>query len=256
MSSNLLRRIVIDQFFSWCNDNYHRTIKNCKICGKQFTFSRHYHETCSQDCKIAYRKHTIKLWWKKNREKAREYYLKNKEKNNAATRAWQLRNPDRVKATIKRYKDSHKELLHKKWSAYYAANKERLLAKHHVYYRQNKEHYLDLAKKNYAKNRTRLDELHRVSQRTLYAQRKDMLFDILGGAKCARCRFSDTRALQFDHINGGGHRERKQTEPHSWLRYYVNHPEEARKKLQVLCANCNQIKRYENGEFAKPKKSP
>lgn len=33
------------------------------------------------------------------------------------------------------------------------------------------------------------------------------------------------------------------------LKYYVNHRDEARAKLQILCANCNWIKRAENKEL-------
>lgn len=75
------------------------------------------------------------------------------------------------------------------------------------------------------------------------------LLDILGN-RCVKCGFSDTRALQFDHINGGGTIERKKKfrNTTTMSAYYIKHPEEARKNLQVLCANCNWIKRFENNE--------
>ena len=65
----------------------------------------------------------------------------------------------------------------------------------------------------------------------------------LGGV-CCRCGFSDVRALQIDHVNGGGSKE------HRAIRNDGIH----RKVLagepgyQLLCANCNWIKRVENGE--------
>ena len=80
---------------------------------------------------------------------------------------------------------------------------------------------------------------------------KDGLFDVLGGKKCVRCGFTDERALQFDHINGGGTKETKDRfnkSKRKFSRYYSKHPEEAKKKLQVLCANCNWIKKHINGE--------
>src|SRR5271155_2093269 len=68
--------------------------------------------------------------------------------------------------------------------------------------------------------------------------------------RCVRCGFSDVRALQFDHINGGGskhHEELKKLGLHGriyeWLRRQGYPP-----GFQVLCANCNQIKRVENHE--------
>lgn len=76
--------------------------------------------------------------------------------------------------------------------------------------------------------------------------RRKVLFDILGNV-CVKCGFMDIRALQIDHINGGGCKERK-IGVHSMIAYYSSHPDEAREKLQILCANCNWIKRVENKE--------
>ena len=67
------------------------------------------------------------------------------------------------------------------------------------------------------------------------------LMNILGGVVCCRCDFKDVRALQFDHINNDGFKEKKQSSVVKY-KYYVDRPELARETLQVLCANCNQIK--------------
>lgn len=69
------------------------------------------------------------------------------------------------------------------------------------------------------------------------------------GGKCCRCGFADPRALQFDHINGGGRRERleKTLNPVHRHRDIRENPG----KYQLLCSNCNWIKRYENGEDAR-----
>jgi len=79
-----------------------------------------------------------------------------------------------------------------------------------------------------------------------------LLMDILGGRKCKYCGFTDTRALHIDHIHGGGCKEYKSQHgynPMIMYVFYVNHPDSAKKKLQVLCANCNSIKRYTDGEL-------
>ena len=61
--------------------------------------------------------------------------------------------------------------------------------------------------------------------------------------------YTDIRALQVDHINGGGNRERRSLgKPYgstlfAWL---IRH--DYPKGYQVLCANCNWIKSYVNGE--------
>jgi len=72
---------------------------------------------------------------------------------------------------------------------------------------------------------------------------KTEVFELLGN-KCIRCSFSDRRAFQIDHIYGNGHQQRKGMGTESFLKYVLNHPEE----FQLLCANCNQIKRVENKE--------
>ena len=71
---------------------------------------------------------------------------------------------------------------------------------------------------------------------------------ILGG-KCVRCGFNDWRALQIDHINGGGNQEIKQIGATGILGKVLRGETE---DYQLLCANCNWIKRYEEGEASGP----
>lgn len=72
----------------------------------------------------------------------------------------------------------------------------------------------------------------------------------LGGPICCKCGFLDSRALQIDHINGGGNKETKNIGGSAQLyRSILNlAPETAKKIYQILCANCNWIKRSENKE--------
>lgn len=56
------------------------------------------------------------------------------------------------------------------------------------------------------------------------------------------------RALQLDHKNGGGRKEMIAIGVQQMYRQYLLKPELAKEKLQVLCANCNSIKRFENKE--------
>lgn len=69
-----------------------------------------------------------------------------------------------------------------------------------------------------------------------------------GSCVCAVCGFSDTRALSIDHINGGGGEHRRLTTKagidfYQWL-IKNNYPP----GYQVLCLNCNWIKRMTNNE--------
>ena len=70
--------------------------------------------------------------------------------------------------------------------------------------------------------------------------------------KCMRCGFSDIRALQIDHVNGGGNLENSRIGNGKVQRQILQMPQqEAYSKYQILCANCNWIKRSENGEVKK-----
>ena len=71
------------------------------------------------------------------------------------------------------------------------------------------------------------------------------------GGRCAHCGFTDPRCLQLDHIAGGGGVERKAQKWNLYWRwkFVTTQPEEARQKLQLLCANCNVIKRVERREY-------
>lgn len=90
------------------------------------------------------------------------------------------------------------------------------------------------------------------SQREYQHQIRLGLVELLG-SKCVVCKNDDPRVLQIDHIDGHGLQDRKRFTTSEragtpMYRYYLDHPEEAKQKLQLLCANCNWIKRYEKGE--------
>jgi hypothetical protein len=68
----------------------------------------------------------------------------------------------------------------------------------------------------------------------------------LGGV-CVQCGFSDIRALQIDHILGGGNKE-LQNGKRGGLMYYYKVLRDRTGLYQLLCANCNWIKRCEQKE--------
>jgi len=114
--------------------------------------------------------------------------------------------------TIKKFKEAQKGEKHWRWKGGISTSKE--------------------YKREYARN-----------------IRKAVL-DILGG-KCNRCGFDDYRALQIDHINGDGYIERTKGKGFGSdyskrvMQSFLN----GENKYQLLCANCNWIKRVENKEM-------
>lgn len=64
------------------------------------------------------------------------------------------------------------------------------------------------------------------------------------GSKCARCGYADVRALQIDHIAGDGYQEKSGTG--QYYRRLLRDFEQTLRRYQLLCANCNWIKREED----------
>lgn len=72
---------------------------------------------------------------------------------------------------------------------------------------------------------------------------------LLGG-KC-RCGFSDLRAIQIDHVAGGGSQKDGTKEATGYNRYLntLRAIQNGSRDYQLLCANCNAIKIWENNEL-------
>lgn len=70
------------------------------------------------------------------------------------------------------------------------------------------------------------------------------------GGRCRKCGFKDIRALCIDHVNAGGKRDKYYGRGRAmyWFLKRSKYPP----GYQVLCANCNLIKAFENKEFKPP----
>ncbi len=79
-----------------------------------------------------------------------------------------------------------------------------------------------------------------------YRRQRAEALEALGG-QCVKCGFSDFRVLQIDHVNGDGNKERKTTTGFS--NYFKKVISDTIGAYQLLCANCNWIKKYENNEI-------
>lgn len=93
-------------------------------------------------------------------------------------------------------------------------------------------------------------EARRASQRDYYNRQYNLNREAclkLLGEVCVKCGFGDERALNIDHINGGGSKEAKSFGG-SYFKKIRTKIESGSTDYQILCANCNQIKRRENNE--------
>lgn len=88
---------------------------------------------------------------------------------------------------------------------------------------------------------------NREKRRANWAKSRNKVLVALG-QRCSKCGWNeDSRALHVDHVNGGGNQDRKKRGhcPQSLFRDINENPG----KYQLLCANCNWIKRHEEKEM-------
>lgn len=86
------------------------------------------------------------------------------------------------------------------------------------------------------------------SRKKKYYDKKQEVFDALGNV-CNHCGHTDVRVLQIDHVNGGGSKEYKTKSGTSYLYHVLKLVDTG--QYQLLCANCNWIKRHTNDEVPK-----
>ena len=111
-----------------------------------------------------------------------------------------------------------------------------------------REQKRDYRKRNFIEI-TKRDLVYKKEQRQ---QIKVEIFNVAGN-KCAKCGFSDWRAFHIDHVKGGGRADRKGIHPFKYLRQVLESLKKGEGKYQILCANCNSIKMYEQNEHGKKK---
>lgn len=110
---------------------------------------------------------------------------------------------------------------------FYRKNRRRLIAEVAAYSKANRRKI-----RNYLRNYAR--------------DRRRKALAVLG-SKCVRCGFSDERALQIDHKHGGGVQHHRGL--NNSYRFYGVVLKWGKRRFQLLCANCNWIKRHENREI-------
>jgi len=96
--------------------------------------------------------------------------------------------------------------------------------------------------------RKKYNQQKSLSYREERIRQRNTTLDAMGG-KCSSCGFSDFRALQIDHVNGDGKNERKNPTGRSYYEKVLQSFLKKEGKYQLLCANCNWIKRHENKEY-------
>jgi hypothetical protein len=127
----------------------------------------------------------------------------------------------------------------------YERNKEKIKARQRESYHKNRLAMLERHHRYVARNLDKVRDGALASATRRRNALKDQIFEKYG-CQCAQCGFSDKRALQIDHVNGGGSQDvLKFRSKWKYLRHVL---EDDTGKFQILCANCNMIKRIVMGE--------
>jgi hypothetical protein len=128
----------------------------------------------------------------------------------------------------------HKEIYNRKqrkWNEIYRSKHRETLNEYGKTYHQNHRDTQNEWAKNYRKR-------NKVLVIGYYSN---------GTNQCARCGYKDMRALQIDHVNGGGEEHRRVIKQDFYVWLIKNSYPEG---YQVLCANCQILKMDENNERA------
>lgn len=125
------------------------------------------------------------------------------------------------------------------------ANREKVLELGRRYYQEHKEARQASSKQRYIDNKEAINKEAAIRGT---ARRRKLRLDILAtlGNKCIQCGFSDVRALCIDHVNGGGEAERKSKAVEAYYNHIKREIKAGSLEYQLLCANCHQIRHYED----------
>lgn len=157
----------------------------------------------------------------------------------------------------KDYRERNKEKLKEKYLKYYSENREKILNRNRLwrknnlernkkyrieYYKNNKEQTLKKTREYQEEHR----EYYRSKNRLLFHDARVKAMKYLNPElKCVKCGIDDMRVLTIDHKNNDGYKERKKKTTYRIYKEIVEMPiSEARKSYQVLCRNCNWLRRY------------
>jgi hypothetical protein len=160
------------------------------------------------------------------------------------------KNKDKIAENKKIYYQENRENIIKYKKKYRIDNKLFVNEQQRKFYEKHNDGILKMAKENYYKNHDEILLQKRGNLSIMNINKKSRhktrmrVIEKLGG-KCVKCGFDNWMALQIDHINGDGRKDKK------YLDGYIlnSSDDEIKNNFQLLCANCNSIKRHENNEF-------
>jgi len=146
--------------------------------------------------------------------------------------------------TVEEKRKYYREYMREYRKKYPERGKERGRIYSSKYRKKHPEKIKESRRENYRKNKDKILDKNRRTRHNLRKQVIEMM-----GNECVICGFDDFRALQIDHINEGGSRERKKLTQQGIYRKIRDSPHLIGVEYQLLCANHNQIKKQEKREY-------
>ena len=160
------------------------------------------------------------------------------------------------------YRDTHPEKVKESKAREYQKHKERYKKYNSQYRKKNRERYLQVNRVYSARpeNKTRAREQKHQLKKSRNAELMEKIaslnnrpvecFGWPSYGSCSTSGTSETRMerLEFDHIHGGGKKDRTSSEGYAlgkyrWLTIQLKlSDDKLREKLQLLCSGCNQEK--------------
>lgn len=204
-----------------------RKDNTCKHC-----YDKEYREANKEEIK-QYQKQYVKEHWDEHLENGRR---------------WRNNHLEQVRASGREYASQHKE-QHQLYEQTHRG--ERRLSSQK--WRDNNREKCRVYQRKYYRTHTKAVQTDN-KKRTSRARIQALI--ILVGTQhiiCNKCGYDvDVRALQIDKITGGHRKWAKEKKLTNTLRFYywiIKNPEFAIKEFQILCANCNYLKRHYNNEW-------
>lgn len=126
--------------------------------------------------------------------------------------------------------------------------KHRARKREYVCFECNRKIIKDWRVRNRAKFRV---SASRCGRRYRYKLKMEILRHYSGEPPRCSCGFDDVRALTIDHINGRGNEHRRQLRKIGGTFYQWLKGQGFPSGYQVLCMNCQMIKKYKNNEWGR-----
>lgn len=186
---------------------------------------------CGNQTKMSLRTGKPNKYCSESKCRNARYRSKNREKVRQFSREYRRRNNERINASC-RTDEYRKRARLKYWKnpeASREANRKR----------SKTQRYIETRRK-YCRNKI--------------AELKRLAYDLLGNI-CSRCGESRIPVLSIDHINGDGAIHRKSLNG-STIKFYKDVIRDGKVRFQILCMNCQWMKRHERKECNNIKPRP